>query len=76
MVFFHSVVFPGCLGSCQVEPVLPVFVYVAFREIYVDLTLEHQSLYCLQPACSSVMDANTPEARAPDHLRSQLLVTV
>lgn len=58
------------------EPVLPEFGYGAFREIYVDLTLEHQSLYLLQPACSSVMDANTPEAGAPDHLRSQLLVTV
>lgn len=58
------------------EPVLPVFKYVAFRGIYVDLTLEHQSFYLLQPACSSVMDANTPEAGAPDHLKSQLLVRV
>lgn len=76
MVFFHSVLVLGCSGSCQAEPVLPVFGHVAFREIYVDLTLEHQSFYLPQPACSSVMDVNTPEAGAPDHLRSQLLVTV
>lgn len=47
--------------------------YLAFREIYDDLTLEHQNLYHLQPACSSVMDANTPEAGTPDNLTSQLL---
>lgn len=60
--FFLFILVLGCLGSYQEEPVLPVLGYLAFREIYGDLTLEHQSLYLLQPACSSVMDANTPEA--------------
>lgn len=63
----------GCLGNYQEEPVLPVRACFALREIYGDLTLEHQSLYLLQPTCSSVMDVNTPEAGTPDRLTSQLL---
>lgn len=59
--------------SYQEEPVLRVLGYLAFRELYGALTLEHQSLYLLQPACSSVMDANTPETGTLDHLTSQLL---
>lgn len=53
--------------------------YWVFREIYGDLTLEHQSLYLLQPAYSPVMDAYTPEAGTPDHLQLVsfcMLVTV